>query len=72
MIKLEDLKTSEIECVINLIDYQIITNDVLINGIFTTLFGESDLEAVKKEQALLKSFKSKLEKMKGKVLYTYD
>ena len=72
MTKLEDLKTSEIECVINLIDYQLRTNDEVLENICRIGLDEENLEEVKKEQALLKNFKRKLKKMKGKVLFTYD
>lgn len=72
MTKLEEIKDNEWECILSLINYQISVNEDILNEFHCCDFNEGELELVKKEQELLKSSVRKLEKMKGKVLYSYD
>ena len=72
MTKLEQIKDNEWECILEFINSQIGINKDIINGYRCLDFNDEELEKIKQEQKLLKSCKRKLEKMKGKVLYSYD
>ena len=72
MTKLEQIKDNEWECILRFINSQISMNKDIINAYRRYDFYDKDLEKIKEENKLLKSCKRKLEKMKGKVLYSYD
>lgn len=72
MIKLEELKDDEWECILDYINSQIEANEDIFNNFRCCDFSKEELQFIKEEQKLLKSCVRKLEKMKGKVLYTYD
>ena len=72
MTKLEEIKDNEWECILSLINAQISVNEDILNEYRWCDFDVGELELVTKEQELLKSSVRKLEKMKGKVLFTYD
>lgn len=72
MTKLEQIKDNEWECILEFINYQIGENKDILNAYRRCNFDEEELKNIKEENKLLKSCKRKLEKMKGKVLYSDD
>ena len=72
MTKLEELNDNEWKYILDYLNFQIKVNEDIFNDFRCCDFGKEELQFIKEEQELLKSCVRKLEKMKGKVLYTYD
>ena len=72
MTKLEELKDNEWKYILDYLNFQINVNEDIFNNIYCCDIDKEELQAIKEEQEILKSCIRKLEKMKGKVLYTYD
>ena len=72
MTKLEELKDNEWEYILNYLNFQIKVNEDIFNDFRCCDFDKKELQFIKEEQELLKRCVRKLEKMKGKVLYTCD
>lgn len=73
MTKLETLKKQEWECVFELIDYQINTNNDILSNFRCSNFNKEEMKRINEEQELLKCARKKLSNIaKREMIVAYD